>query len=400
MMTWGLLGLGLIVLVGQLAIAAGLIGTHRKMPKFDETVPVPGGPRPLVSVILPVRNEQDNLATCLNALLQQSYVPLRIIVVDDHSTDRTPEILRDFQTRHPQLQSLKGLPLPEGWAGKAFACKQGAEAASGEYLLFVDADITLAPDAVAQAVAAATFHRSDLLTVLPHIGCPTFWERVVQPVMLQLILIRFPIELINDASSPVASASGPFMLFKRAAYDQIGGHAALKKVLVDDLTLARRIKQQRLRLWYGLGTRLATLHMYRSFVQLWRGWSLNLFTGLDFNPWIALAAVAAIAVFFVMPPLVLLALAIKGSLVAWTWADGLMAAVWGSVIAAMLMSRRVLKRLFGTTSDGQLWQPLGALIVMAMIVNSAWAGLSGRGLNWRERMYRISKDDMDVASGR
>ena len=189
-------------------------------------------------------------------------------------------------------------------------------------------------------------------------------------------------------------------MYKRQAYDQVGGHAALKKVLVDDLTLARRIKQQRLRLWYGLGTRLATLHMYRSFVQLWRGWSLNLFTGLDFNPWIALAAVVAIAVFFVMPPLVLLALAIKGSLVAWTWADGLMAAVWGSVIAAMLVSRRVLKRLFGTTSDGQLWQPLGALIVMAMIVNSAWAGLSGRGLNWRERKYRISKDDMEVASGR
>ena len=381
-----------IVLAIQVLSLLLLLENHRTIPKLGpRTYARPPGPAPRVSVVVPARNEERNIDRCVRSLLAQDYPDFELVVVDDRSTDQTGTILDRIADGDARLRVVHGVEPPAGWLGKNHAIHQGVAAADCDYLLFVDADTDLHPACLAQVAAFAEERGSDLLTLLPRLVNLSFWERVVQPAIGQLVLAWFPSKWINDPARPkAASANGPFLLFRRAAYDAIGGHEAVKGDIVEDLTLARRIKESGRRLSYVLGTELQRLRMYTSFREIWNGWSKNFHVAVGGNVAGAAIAAAGLLAVFVLPwlaapaALVALALGIPGA--------GVAALLGAAVIATAVAWRKVMDRLYAGDAGTAWLQALGFAVVAAILVNSTVRAATGRTVAWKGREHRLVLD--------
>ncbi len=243
-----------------------------------------------VSVIVPARNEETSLAACLSSLVGQSGgggepAPhpfpkegkgwgtqnyYEIIVVDDHSTDRTREIAGSFS-----VQVIEAGPLPEGWSGKCNACWSGAKIARGRWLLFTDADTLHENDSIAQGLAEAERTGSAMLSYSPRQVVRGFAERALMPVIFAELATTFRPKEVSDPNSPAAAANGQYLLIRRDAYDAVGGHAAVAQDILEDVELARRVKKAGYRLQFRQSNAVST-RMYRSFGAMWEGWTKNL----------------------------------------------------------------------------------------------------------------------------
>jgi chlorobactene glucosyltransferase len=247
---------------------------------LEPATPPPNDRAPEVAVIVPARDEAANIGRCLQSLVEQSYPSphLRIVVVDDHSADATFEMAAFFAERHPQLRVLRSPPLPPRWVGKAHACWVGAQAvgADTQWLCFIDADVWGEPDLVASAVAAVTAEQLDLLSLAPRQQLGSFAERLVMPCGLYLLAFYQDLHVVQARDSPEATATGQFILVRRSLYDAIGGHAAVRGAICEDLMLARLLKRGG---GYALlqdGRRLLSTRMYTGWSTLWTGVSKNL----------------------------------------------------------------------------------------------------------------------------
>src|SRR5580704_13638971 len=236
--------------------------------------------RPLVSVIVPARNEEACLGACLQSLVSQSdAVPLEIIVVDDHSTDRTRAIASSFssqQVRGNDVRVIEAAPLPAGWTGKNNAVTTGSKAARGEWLLFTDADTIHLPGSLARSLKEARRHGAALLSYSPEQIVKTPWEKAVMPVIFAELAASFRPSQVSDPNSPSAAANGQYILVTREAYDAVGGHAAIAGSLLEDVALARALKQSGRRIFFRYGGDAVQTRMYRTFAQLREGWTKNL----------------------------------------------------------------------------------------------------------------------------
>jgi glycosyltransferase involved in cell wall biosynthesis len=228
--------------------------------------------RPAVSVIVPARNEETCLSACLQSLVAQAEVRFEVIVVDDHSTDRTREIAQSF----PGVRVIEAGPLPEGWTGKNNAVTAGAGEARGEWLLFTDADTVHLPGALARALAEAKARHVDLLSYSPEQIVESFWEKAVMPVIFAELALAYRPAEVSDPRSSAAAANGQYILIKRETYDDAGGHAAIASSLLEDVVLARAVKQSGRRIFFRYGGDQVHTRMYRSFDQLREGWTKNL----------------------------------------------------------------------------------------------------------------------------
>ena len=225
-----------------------------------------------MSVIVPARNEEASLGACLESLTAQTGLPFEIIVVDDHSTDRTREIASSF----PNVRILDAGPLPEGWTGKNNAVTTGARAARGDWLLFTDADTVHLPGSLARALAEAQQHGADLLSYSPEQIAITFWEMATLPVVFAELARQYPPAKVSDPDSPIAAANGQFILIRRDAYDAVGGHAAFATDLLEDVALARAVKRSGRTIRFRYAADAVRTRMYRDFSQLREGWTKNL----------------------------------------------------------------------------------------------------------------------------
>jgi glycosyltransferase involved in cell wall biosynthesis len=228
--------------------------------------------RPIVSVIVPARNEEACLETCLESLVEQEGIPFEIIVVDDGSTDRTRKIAESFHA----VRVMSAPPLPENWCGKSNAVAFGARHARGDWFLFTDADTVHKPGSLARAVSEAEKHGADLLSYSPEQIVKTFWERAIMPVIFAELAATFQPKEVSDPRSSVAAANGQYLLVRRHAYEMIGGHAAIAHTLLEDVDLARSIKEAGGRLYFRYGGEAVRTRMYRNFRQLREGWTKNL----------------------------------------------------------------------------------------------------------------------------
>ena len=228
--------------------------------------------QPLVSVIVPARNEEVCLGGCLRSLVAQPGVAFEIIVVDDESTDRTREIAQSF----PGVRIVDAGPVPSGWTGKNNAVWTGAKQARGTWLLFADADTVHLPGSLARSLAEAQQHGAALLSYSPEQEVHGFWEKAVMPVIFAELAATYRPSLVSDPASPVAAANGQYLLISREAYDAVGGHAAVGTSLLEDVALARRVKASGRKIFFRYGADVARTRMYRSFGQLQEGWTKNL----------------------------------------------------------------------------------------------------------------------------
>jgi len=234
---------------------------------------------PRVSVLIPARNEEINIKTCVESLLAQNYFDFEVIVLDDHSTDQTRVILEEIAQQAPRLRVLYGEPLPSGWLGKHWACHQLSQQATGELILFTDADTRHVPNTLRDTVSALIDQDVDLLTAFPHEEMLSWGERLTVPILSFSLFCFFPILLVEKLrlSSPSVTI-GQFMLFRRSAFDVIGGYETIRAELVDDVVLGRNIVNQGFR-WKLLdATGHVSCRMYQNFSDAVEGFTKNLYS--------------------------------------------------------------------------------------------------------------------------
>lgn len=362
----------------RLAVVARALYRHRALPRVDEA-PDPEG-APLVSVLVPARNEERRLPACLASLRAQSYAPLEILVIDDASEDRTAAIVKGAAREDPRVRYLRVEGPPPGWTGKSFALARGAEQARGAWLLFTDADTVHAPGSVARALGFAQAGRLDLLSLVSRQLVEGFWERVIQPVVFGLLDRWYPLHAVNDPASPAAAANGIFILVRREAYERVGGHRRTGREILEDVALARAIKGWRRRIAFADGTALVAARMYSSLGELRRGWTKNLYALRERRPAkVALAALDLVLV-GVWPPAALLALAVAGGPGP---ALGAAALATGLIVGAEVpfRSRRGYDPAWAPT------YPVGAACVLAFLLESAVRDWLGLGVSWKARVY-------------
>ena len=243
---------------------------------------------PRVSIIVPARNEEASLDRCLRSLVTQEGVPFELLIVDDGSTDRTPEIISSFVgvkecpfiALNSSLVAVRGFearnPMPPGWTGKSNAVWTAAEKARGEWLLFTDADTVHQKGSLARAVAEADEHGAVLLSYSPRQELVSLPERMLMPVVFAELASRFRPRDVSDPTSPVAAANGQYMLVRREVYEALGGHATVAGDLLEDVALAQRVKEDGGKIRFRIGLEQVSTRMYRSLDQMVEGWTKNL----------------------------------------------------------------------------------------------------------------------------
>lgn len=253
--------------------------------------------RPMVSVLVPARNEAAHIAACLQTLLDQDYPNFEVLVLDDESEDDTPAILAELAAADGRLTSYQGKPLPAGWLGKSWACAQLADHARGDLLLFTDADTRHSPGTLTAAVNVAQQLGADLLAVWPRLEAVRLGERLLVPLIPWSVFSILSIPLAHRLPYAALSAGiGQFLLFRRRAYREIGGHAAVRRHAAEDLALCRRIKRRGLRWRMVDGRDFVHSRMYTSLREAWSGLGKNLYpafgyrTGLMLPAWLWIAA--------------------------------------------------------------------------------------------------------------
>jgi chlorobactene glucosyltransferase len=229
---------------------------------------------------VPARDEEANIGRCLDCLRRQDYPEgcLRILVIDDHSSDATATIVRDLAARDGRIGLVESPPLPYRWVGKSHACWIGARtvAAETEWLCFIDADVAMAPAALSSAIYAASMQHLDLLSLAPRQELHSFAERLILPCGLILLSLIQDLRHLQTPSARDVTATGQFMLVRREAYEAAGGHAAVCGAICEDLELARRLKQSGRSVLLMSGDDLLSTRMYRGWRTLWPGLAKNL----------------------------------------------------------------------------------------------------------------------------
>src|SRR5271155_2521367 len=230
----------------------------------------------MVSAIIRARNEEAAIARSVESVAAQPEID-EVIVVNDQSTDGTAAILADLAARIPKLKILNVESLPAGWVGKNYAVSLGASVACGEWLLFTDADTYHMLGSTRRALTDAVDHNAVLVSYSPEQELGSFWERSLIPVVYSRLAVRYPFARINKPKLPDAAANGQFLMVLRDVYQKVGGHAAIAGEVLEDVALARRVKQAGYQIYFTAPIGIIRTRMYLSFSALWQGWTKNLY---------------------------------------------------------------------------------------------------------------------------
>jgi chlorobactene glucosyltransferase len=345
---------------------------------------------PLISVCIPARNEERNIRACVESMLAQDYPNIEVIVLDDRSSDSTPEILRQLSAQNDKLKIISGSDLPEGWAGKPHALHQASASARGEWLCFVDADTVVSRECLSSCYAKALETDAEMFTIMTFQVTGSFWERVVMPLVMTALSVGFSPRKVNDPKRKDAIANGQFILIKRSVYDAIGGHARVKDQIVEDKALSEQVKWNGHSLIVADGMKVARTRMYTSLPEMWEGWTKNIYLGLRDQP--ALLGLGVFGAFLALAAALFLPL---WPLFGYLWyLDG------GGWMAMTVMAKSLLLWIFLVHVRARvalnmkispwyaLTTPLGAAVFAAMMFASAWKVTSGKGVTWKGRIYK------------
>lgn len=334
---------------------------------------VVGGPeRAPVSVLIPARNEELTIEAAVRSALAEPVA--EVVVCDDRSTDGTAAILAGIDD--PRLRVVLGDPLATGWVGKVHACARLAREARSDQLLFLDADTTLQPGALARLHEMRERLGADVVTAFPHQIMATPAERLLLPLLHVTYTSWLPLALIHRLSSPqVLAANGQVLFLSREALEAVGGFASIRAEVVDDMALCRRMKKAGRRVVFAEGSRIAACRMYRSGRELWEGFAKNLYEGLGSIPVLGMATVAYVGAFLV--PFALLFMAP-------VWPE-----LWGPAVlgvGANLLQRVLLSVRFRHPLWSAFLNPVAVVALLALAADSWQRSRRGR-IAWKGRQY-------------
>lgn len=365
-----------------LVVGLNLIANLRMVGKATPREVNPAGLE-MVSVLVPARNEARNIRRCLESLLAQEYPLMEVLVLDDNSTDETPRIVAEMARKDPRLRLIRGQPLPQGWMGKNFACHQLAQEARGRWLLFTDADTVHHPQTLAWALTAAKQNRADLVTLMPRAVIHTIGEALLMPIIPFGVLGCLPLALGERLRIPaLAMAVGTFLLFRREAYERIGGHAAVQGEIAEDVALARRIRRYGGRVVLLDGAEYLDVHFYRGFWEAWHGLAKSAFAALEYRLGLILLMMAFYGFLFLWPVLLMCWGLLQGrmgepALRLALFQVFLNSGLWYAVAVRFRLSRWTA-----------FLYPITVLLILLNVLDSIrmafWSGIG-----WKERVYHV-----------
>ena len=350
-------------------------------------------PAGLVSIVVPAKDEEKNIRAALDTLRAQDYPDLptgqpgfEILVVDDRSRDRTADIVRQVAAEDPRVRLIQVRDLEPGWFGKPHAMHLGAAQARGQWLLFVDADCRQAPHSVRAAVNFLVANGGDMFSLWPVLEMHGFWENAVQPVAGSVLAAWFRPTWVNNPKRRTAFANGQYILIRRATYEAVGGHAAVRNEIVEDIALARLVKRAGYRLLNAIGADLFTTRMYESLAGMWKGWTRIYYGAFKSASW--LLAVMALTILFTLAPFA--ALLASAAAMAAGSRHGFTPALFNISLVTTVLLFLTMRRYF-LTGRANPWYlfcyPLAVVLVLGFQGGAMLRALGLRGITWRGTTY-------------
>jgi len=343
---------------------------------------------PLVSILIPARNEEKNIGRCLRSLTRQDYDNIEILVMDDNSDDATGSIVDGWSKKDSRIKSLKGRLLLKGWKGKSYACHQLSQHAKGDYLIFTDADTLHFPDSISSSIAALLSNDLDALSIFPKQIMVTIHERMVVIFINLAVMALMPLFLIKKIKNPILSiANGQFILFKRKTYDSIGGHENVKKDIVEDVAISRRVKEYGFRFMIFDGRSNIYCRMYKGFREVVRGFSKFIFASMNYSIIKMIAVISLVMILFLVP-LILLLIGLYSS--RWLFIINVNLLIQISII---FIIRIVMTFRFRSRIMDIVLHPLSMFYIMALSINSVYQVKYGEGIYWKDRVYDMDDEE-------
>jgi chlorobactene glucosyltransferase len=338
--------------------------------------------RSTVSIILPVRDQAKTVRDCVASLVGLKYPEKEIIVVDGNSTDGTRDILNSFNGK---IKVVDEEPLPQGWVGKNWACYAGCKQARGDLLLFTDGDSIHSPDSLAKTVSYLEATKADLVTLAPAAILRTFWEKLLQPPIFWLIMIFVGGKWVNDDNKPRwALGNGQYMLFRREAYDKVGGHHAVRDRISEDYSLGRLIKAKGLRLRMVTASDSLWVRMYSNLPEIWRGWRKNFYSVSGNHPLFRATYRLVLLFTFLVLPFIVLGYGVYRA----PAAPLNVYLLTGAFMALLLwLGLIILDRSIGVSPFYALLLPFAVLFYIGIGIDSTIRGALGMGFSWKGRVY-------------
>ena len=343
---------------------------------------------PLVSILIPARNEAENIKRCLRSLLKQDYPNIEILVLDDNSSDNTSMSVKKLAEKDDRIKLVAGKPLKKGWLGKCYACWQLSKYAKGKYLVFTDADTLHFGNSVSSTIGCLTRNKLDALSAIPRQIMVTIHERLVITWVHFGILTLLPLILVARSKNPLFStANGQFLLFKREVYRKIGGHKSIKNKILEDIHISKMVKKHGYKFMIFDGSKNIYCRMYRNFHELIRGFSKFMFAAFDFKLFTLTAVILLISALFLFPfillPLGILIFDWPGIII-----DLIILQILIILVMRIVMALRLKSRILDT-----FLHPLSMTYVILICINSVFQAKFGEGIYWKGRRYDVYGED-------
>ncbi|MBW3113174.1 MULTISPECIES: glycosyltransferase [Bacillaceae] len=330
----------------------------------------------LVTVMVPMRNEERNVKGLVESIREITHSPVEFILLDDGSTDRTRELLIECTKGDPRFKIIDGTPLPEGWVGKVHACRELSRHASGSYYLYLDADVRVSPSIIEKVLYQMNRYGSGLVTGFPRFPIPTPLSKMLVPFQHFLVYFHLPLFVSNHTTKRAFTAAhGAFMFFRKEAYDDCGGHEAVKSSLLEDVHISRKVKEKGWKVTLVNNSFDVTCHMYDTDKEVWEGFMKNIFIGTGRSPVSVVLLTLFYSIFYITPlPLALFGL-VQGE---WSYSIPLLS-IWLQTFMIDLASNQSKWHF--------LLIPLASLAFIVIMWASMMRGLKKQGYTWKGRTY-------------
>jgi len=348
---------------------------------------------PLISILIPARNEEKNIRRCVRSLLKQDYSNIEIIVLDDNSNDNTAAIVRQMAKKDRRVKLIAGKPLKKGWSGKSYACHQLAKYANSDYFIFTDADTLHFKSTVTNAISSLIANKLDALSIYPRQIMVTSHERIIVSFISFFVLNFLYLPFLKYSKNPIfCTGMGQFMLFKRKVYENIGGHGSVRTEILEDVHISKQVKRCGYNFMVFDGREDIHCRMYNSFSEVISGFSKFIFATFYYSILIQSTSTVMVILLFLLP---FIWLPLGLTVITFPKIIMVLLIIQVNIVLAIrtMLAFRFKNKIFYTV----FLHPFSIIYLIFISINSVFQTKSSRGVSWKDRTYDTnSKDDLEI----